>query len=338
MTQENNQPPNPSFGDRMAIAFVAFVRAFVRLLVIVVVAVLLGAGIFYGLPALYNTYIEPLQSSIIRLQDAQSLQDQNSQQVNQRLEDLQKRLVMLEAQSDTVKQDIGELNSRLDDQESASQELASTLEAAQTAADRRFNAASTSLDQLDKKLADLSAELERTNQDIQDLADQFNATNTPVASLARELQLVKAMEILTRSRISLISNNVGLASEDIQTGRDMLASLLSQVPSDQVESLTAIVNRLDLSLGNLPDSPVLAADDLEIAWQLLQRGLSYQPPEATVSTLETTALAPAAAGDESGTPVATESVTSEAGTTPKPTGTSTPTPTETATPTLTPTP
>jgi predicted nucleic acid-binding Zn-ribbon protein len=338
MTQENNQPPEPSFGDRMAIAFVAFVRAFVRLLAIVVLAVLLGAGIFYGLPALYTTYIEPLQTSIIHLQDAQSLQDQTNQQVNQRLDDLQKRLNTLETQNDTVKQQIGELNARLDSQEGASQELASTLEAAQAADEKRFNAASTGMDQLDKKLADLSDELDRTNQDLQDIADEFHATNTPVAALARELQLVKAMEILTRSRISLISNNVGLAREDIQSGRNMLAALLPQVPSDQVESLTAIVARLDLALGNLPDSPVLAADDLEIAWQLLQRGLSYQPSETPISTLETTAIAPAAAGTETGTPAASASATQGTSTTPEPTATPTPTPTATLTPTPTGTP
>jgi len=34
-----------------------------------------------------------------------------------------------------------------------------------------------------------------------------------------------------------------------------------------------VLSRLDLVLGNLPDFPVIAVDDLNIAWNLLVLGL-----------------------------------------------------------------
>jgi hypothetical protein len=38
-----------------------------------------------------------------------------------------------------------------------------------------------------------------------------------------------------------------------------------------------MINQLDLALDKLPDTPILAAQDLEIAWQLLKTGLPSEP-------------------------------------------------------------
>jgi hypothetical protein len=86
----------------------------------------------------------------------------------------------------------------------------------------------------------------------------------------------------------------GLAKTDVQTARDLLAELQAE-KNDAV--LAQAIARLDLALGNLPDFPVVASGDLEIAWQILMSGNvpptpTPVPPTATPEpTLEVTPTA-----------------------------------------------
>jgi hypothetical protein len=47
----------------------------------------------------------------------------------------------------------------------------------------------------------------------------------------------------------------------------------------QQATLDEIIQRLDLALEYLPQTPILAAEDLEVAWQLLKIGLPESPSE-----------------------------------------------------------
>jgi hypothetical protein len=67
----------------------------------------------------------------------------------------------------------------------------------------------------------------------------------------------------------LAQSNFGLAREDVKSARDLLAALQNE--SENAARGQAIA-RLDLALGNLPAFPVVAAGDLEIAWQILMSG------------------------------------------------------------------
>ncbi|HXD08754.1 MAG TPA: hypothetical protein VN653_01725, partial [Anaerolineales bacterium] len=86
-----------------------------------------------------------------------------------------------------------------------------------------------------------------------------------------------------------------LAKEDVQSARDLLAELNSGSNSDV---LTQATTRLDQALKNLPEFPVVASGDLEIAWQILITGKTVATPTpaptstalpTAVSTLQVTA-------------------------------------------------
>jgi hypothetical protein len=81
--------------------------------------------------------------------------------------------------------------------------------------------------------------------------------------------------MLGRARLYLAQSTFGLAREDVNSARELLVSL--QAETDD-EALDQAIMRLDLALGNLPAFPVVAAGDLEIAWQILMSG------EAPVTT------------------------------------------------------
>ena len=65
--------------------------------------------------------------------------------------------------------------------------------------------------------------------------------------------------------------NLGLAEDDIRTAHQLITNL--DVEDHQLEAKSAVIIHLELALDNLPGSPILTAENLELAWQLLKNGL-----------------------------------------------------------------
>ena len=307
MTQETT--PGPSFGDRM------------RSAILVVLAAI--AFLIYLLPRLNLITADNTQQEQVRLQEMDAQQTVSSEQVDR----LRERVHALELRSDTDKQALDEINAELENAAKAQQDQLDALTSTQTAAIEQLEKINAALEGLDQKINRLvnmlnqtSSNLEDLDTQVADLNSQLTASESPLAAFQRELVLIKAMEMLTRSRVYLVQNNVGLAKDEVQAARDLLAGLA--VPEYQQAALEAMLTRLDLALASLPDSPILAAEDLEIAWQLLRAGLPQ--PASITATAEKSALMEEATATPTPSPQATSEVT--------------PTDTPEATPTPSPTP
>ena len=100
-----------------------------------------------------------------------------------------------------------------------------------------------------------------------------------LVELTYQSDLLRAMELLSRARLYLYQSNFGQARLDVQTARDVLADLRAISPDAKLQDLDEAIFRLDLALKNLPDFPVAATDDIDIAWQVLMGG--YPVPAAT---------------------------------------------------------
>lgn len=285
-----------------------FFGVLLRLLLVVIIGVLIGGGIFYavvaGGPALYRAYIQPIESSIARVEGAQTGQSEYNEFLNDRVEGLQARVEAMEGQSDGYKQTLSELQSQIDsinatldasdgdeqaDMENLRQDTETQVTELQTAIDEIVS----KVDNLDKVVGDLSSSVDDTEQSLIEMADQMSDQDTPIEALRRELRLVQAMELLTRARMNIAENNIGRATEDITAAQELLTNLESLVPEYQTETVAAIGERVGSALEMIPDSPVLAADELEIAWELLRRGLPGEPelqaaPDAAPTEVEAT--------------------------------------------------
>lgn len=317
------------------------VRFVASLLIVILLGVLLGLGVFYGVPYLYQQYVRPIEISIQELQDVQALQEQNNAQIGQRLDGLVERIEALEVQGDTARQSFDEFDARLAAlEESQSAALAAQESLIATAA-AELSAAQTEsqeqIDQLDEQLSDLESQLNANSEaiaalegDLQALGEQVSAEVAPVQALRLELQLVKAMELLTRGRVFLLNNNLGLAEAEIVAARDMLLDLDGRLPDAQTTILTDVIARLEDALENMPDRPVLAAENLELAWQLLRDDWPGVPAllenvEGEASqTGQSEALEGTETPESAGTPAPEE--TEDATETPEATPTPTPTP------------
>lgn len=112
--------------------------------------------------------------------------------------------------------------------------------------------------------------------------------NSVMVALKREIIFTRAIETLSRARMYLLQSNFGLAKQDVQSTLDLISALKTDAPEYQLRALDSILARLDLALENLPAFPVIAAGDVDIAWQLMISGL----PENAAEVLSTSTPAP----------------------------------------------
>lgn len=291
MSTENTYPPDDSFSERLSKAFKLFLRVLLRLVIIALLLGAVAAALYFGFPYLYRQYILPVQNNTNQIAQIEARQQQDGTQVSQRIEQLQQRISDLEAKHTADRETISELKDRLTAAELVTAEQPNTLQ--------RLTQAETRLDSAERKLregqqADLAFQKEMAGPD------------SPLTSLSQEIEIVKAMQTLVRARFFLEQNNPGLALTEIKYARGILAALQPDAAADQKAVLEGLIQRLDLAAGNLPAYPVLAASDLEIAWQLLVAGpgSELKAPGAALTPAPTAAgtTATAAAPTLSGTP------------------------------------
>ena len=238
------QSTGPSLGQRIG----RFVRFLFTLILILLLLGGIGAGLYFGLPFVYEKYVLPVQQNTAQLAGLQTQQAQSEQAIT----DLQSKLSAVETAQTEQASSLSDLGARVSDLEKEIAAHTQTLAA---------------LDEMQKQLA-----------------EQGQAAN---AELSRQVDLLRAMELLSRARLFMYQSNFGLAKVDVQTARDILADVQPTAPEPLAAELKEVLLRLDLTLSNLPSFPVAASDDLDIAWQVLLGGLPpTEPVPAPTATVE----------------------------------------------------
>ncbi len=144
------------------------------------------------------------------------------------------------------------------------------------------------VDTLEKSIEAHSASLTKLDEIQATLENEIQTSkDETLLQLKQEVMFTRALDMLGRARLYLAQSNFGLAREDVNSARDLLVALQAESDDPVLEQAIA---RLDLTLGNLPAFPVIAAGDLEIAWQILMSG---EAP-ATATPVPTVASTPTA--------------------------------------------
>jgi hypothetical protein len=238
-------PPPVQAGPGLGERLRVFFNFLARLLLILIILGLFGVGVYLSLPLLYQKYVLPVRENTSQLQQLSDQQFQSEQAVA----DLQTRLSALEAEQARQSESFTELDKRLGKVET---EIAARTE---------------SLEALEQMQATLQSQSEATSADLR-----------------QQINLLKGMELLSRARLFMYQSNFGLARQDVQSARDLLVTIQPDAPDSFADDLSAVILRLDLVLSNLPDFPVAASDDLDIAWQILIGGVPRAQPLAISAT------------------------------------------------------
>jgi predicted RNase H-like nuclease (RuvC/YqgF family) len=237
---------------------------------ILILALLAGiaAAIYFGAPYLYEKFILPVESNTARLSEIESKQATEVEQLNAQIAELKSRLADLETRQTTSALAVAEAQGQIAALETAVEAHSETL----------------------KQLEVMQAALDSLSLASDNYESLLVGDNSALAEVQRQVTQSRSIELLSRARLYLFESNFGLAKADVQAAYDLLSSLQNTLPSDQNATLQDVLARLDLALENLPSYPVIAADDVDIAWQILVDGLPTLP--GTTVTPEPTSEAP----------------------------------------------
>lgn len=174
---------------------------------------------------------------------------------------------------------IAELEASMLERNGALAELREVVDQGLEGAEGGLSEQGDSLGELQVQVKDLQAELadqggrqERFTAELNTLGDQLDDLVKQIdeggeqKQLQRDLKLTQAMLFLVRARLWLVENNLGLATSEVERARELL---LEVVAEQEAENVRAAIERLDFALVELRTTPLVAADDIEIAWKLL---------------------------------------------------------------------
>ena len=314
-------PPPSQTPSAFVVALQAFLRGLVRLLVIAMLIGLLGVAFYYALPLAYRELVLPVRETSARLDALTTQINSDRTSMSEQLKAVQTRLNDLETASAAE-------GAKSADIQGGVNNLRSDLVALQTSLSR--------LDQLEKDLKALDSRQGQTTQQLATMEQSLRAPGGKIDSLRRDVETLKAMNLLTRAEVNLAQNNFGLAKNDVLAARDVLLSMRSSLPEADQANVATWIARLDLALGNLPAFPLIAANDLETAYQLLALGvLPPAPTPGPITPTPTIWITPTleASPTPTASPTANLTVTATPNASPSPTAT--PLANPTATPTST---
>jgi len=255
-------PPSPQVEKPQRAPHKSLGGILLRLLFTVIVAVLLGAVIYFSavgwIPYLDNRIFQPIDNNLTQLRE------------------------LVETQS-VIEDQIASLLATLDTSQSAQEEDTSlhqiTLEALQQDIQQLKNNTDNLLSavsgnthmatQIQLQMATLSAEQSANERHISALATaQMNSIG-----IFEEIELLKVLDLLSRANQFLLHSNYGQAKQILQSALIELTELQERLPGFQQDAISSILDLVEQTIIDLPAKPTLAAEKLELAWQLGITGL-----------------------------------------------------------------
>ena len=253
-TQEiSREPQTPQEGAPRGPSVVARVlRWAARMLLVVLIGTALGAGIFLGTRRLYRDLVMPVQ------------------EYGARLDDLEAALNAIEAERRSASQAEAARAAEFEGRLAVHAEQFAVLEAGLEEAKRQLGELSASLDDLSERateLEGLESEFGALSDRLAAIEEALEAEEIPAQRIARQLELMRLMALLTRSRLWIEQGNFGLASEDIQAALEIADLLLGEDGED--ENSAALRGHLAAALEAVFTQRNLAEEELELSWKLL---------------------------------------------------------------------
>ena len=139
-------------------------------------------------------------------------------------------------------------------------------------------------------LSTLSAQQSANSRHIDALATaQMGSPGTD-----QEIKLLMILDLLGRVNQFLLHSNFGLAEETLAGVNTELLSLMDALPDLQQEVIADMQELVEGALADLPAKPTLAAEKLELAWQI---GISGLPHPAEAEITDTPTLTPSNQAD-----------------------------------------
>lgn len=236
-----------------------------RLLFVILLAVGIGAGIYYGLPWAYRTLVEPVQVNRAEISTL-SQQFENFRESAANAGAAQdERLTTLETSDDSRRE-------RLAAAESGITGLEAAL-AAETAARKALEA----------KLADQQSAIAsqaKTITEMQKSLDQFAVIDGQLASLRQQIVLARLQNYLLQARLQVVAENLGEARTLLKATAEKMLAFIAESESVSESNRVVLTSRLATAQSLIETQPASALSEMESIQFQLEAALSTPQPVA----------------------------------------------------------
>lgn len=194
---------------------------------------------------------------------------------------------------DVLQADVSQLQTDLaTDLETQEQKLAQLEDALTTAVSNSTTAEASisdgllvlqeDLNETNGRIDDLGGEIDAVQTDLETANSSVSSLETAVSEnqlspdvLQETITLFRIWELIARARMRLLENNFGLAESDIEQALYTSDFLIEKREAAGIDSegLSIVQTRLALALSNLPETPEQAHNDLDIAWNEIDKML-----------------------------------------------------------------
>jgi archaellum component FlaC len=232
------------------------IAVLLRLIFVVVIAILIGVGVYYGVPWVYWRLVIPVQESAVRI------------------EMLQRNLENTRADWNTELTEQGQQISALESDLAAQRERMAALEADMgrmdeilTTQGETLSELQTTLDSAEEATSQLGDDVEVLYGELDTLRDEIADPNRVAATFERRLILLQAWGEILKARMHLLEDNAGNARQALALARANLEQVILLSPEPEAEALIAIQERLDAADTAIEERPFVAINELEIIWR-----------------------------------------------------------------------
>lgn len=239
-----------------------FFRILIRLLFVLVIGALLGAGVYYGIPWLYRQFVEPVRQNTIDI----SILDQRTTIENENLREetqtLKKRIATLESTLDEVAASTGSYDMQITE----SAEQLARVEGEVTKVRRDFEGELELVRQDVDALSEVLAEWQPVVEDaVAEVSVQSEVAAAQAQELNGSLALLQASQNLLRVRLLLLEENPRGARDTVELTTLYLDQAALALP-DRVEALTEIRERVVALDELIVQNSLRLNTELEAVW------------------------------------------------------------------------
>ena len=258
----SEMPPSPQIEKPQRTPNKSIGGILLRLLLTVIAAVILGAIIYFSavgwIPYLDNRVFQPIDNNSAHLQELVETQSILEDQVASLLATLDTSQAAQEEGTTLYQSTLESLGEDI-------QQLKDNTDNLLTAVSGNTYIAT----QIQLQMATLTAKQSANERHISALATaQMSRTG-----IYEEIKLLKVLDLLSRANQFLLHSNYGQAEEILQSAKIELTDLQERLPGFQQDLISNILDLVEQTIIDLPAKPTLAAEKLELAWQLGITGL-----------------------------------------------------------------
>jgi chromosome segregation ATPase len=227
-----------------------------RLVFVVVIAILIGVGIYYGVPWVYWRLVIPVQDSAARIEMLQRDLENTRADWNTELTEQGQQISALESDLATQKERIAALEADIE-----------RMDEIMTAQGETLNVLQTTLYGTEEMTGQLGDEVEVLYGELDILRDEMADPNRVAAAFERRLILLQAWGEILKARLHLLEDNPGNARQTLALARANLERVIALSPEPEAQALIAIQERLDAADTAIEERPFVAINELEIIWR-----------------------------------------------------------------------